>query len=1009
MSAPSKQSSSVSLFRSYGQKTLKSPSYDASLPLNIVSTEKSLLALSSFTQTADIKQDSTVQREHSKLVLTDLVSGEILSDRFIELLSGMTFSDWNKVEMLCYRVIEDFNAVLVSFASGDLILYKLELNPSSGKHKKLRVWKVDGYCVSMDCHADATHIVALGFSNGSIRLLNLKSGQIFKDLLHGHTGRIHYLKFATKSKLWSCGMEGLKIWNGKTGECTNYLLRSTVTDVRMIGKDRFVATCGNRNLTVHDFPSGELLQSIPLFDTVLQVLVIPRETFSEDIQKNLHSEYGIVTFSEEGYIRVYDISSRRKQEDAIFTAPLDPLKPPFVSVHYSAHHNMIVAGTENADILFYSPQSLERVKQFVGFNEAVMDVKINKHDESNELLIASNSDRILIVDRNTQNTDFLIGHSDSVVSLATGMAGDTPVLISSSRDRTVRVWDLKERKALGLCDTHTDAVTAVAMDSKMNQFFVSVGEDTVMKVYNMKQVRQHAKKWKGKIVAEEDLLLLSNESRKVHEKDVNDIDISANGKLIATASFDKKVKIWNAEDISLEDTFVHKKGVWTVRFSPTEKVIATGSADHMIRIWSLSTHACLKVFEGHAHHVMRVAFLNRGTQLMSGASSGMIKLWNIKTAECLQSYDVHSDRVWGMCIVDNGKEIITGSEDRNVIQWTENTKQVAKENKRTQDELVLQDQKLRNLVKRKDFEEAITLALSMDQPRKVYGLFEELLSFQESKVVDIVRHLDHGQVTRLLEYSIDWNTNSRFAHVAHHVLHAMFRVLDPKFVSWSYEKSVDSLIAYSQRHYKRLENLIETSFLLDYTIHQMKILLPEEEVKALEEAQNTFIEVDEKIEVLDPEDTVTAAVMEHVERREKRRHRERERDAHSDHRDNRMQVRPRELTSRNHQPFQPPYEHNRVQREHTRTDKVERRQDPESSTKKRLSRRQQLLEDEKRKRVGGIQHEAEREPQRQEYRGRNNGNPHNDQSHGGGRKRKREGGHDYHSNGDRYSKKQRDH
>ena len=83
---------------------------------------------------------------------------------------------------------------------------------------------------------------------------------------------------------------------------------------------------------------------------------------------------------------------------------------------------------------------------------------------------------------------------------------------------------------------------------------------------------------------------------------------------MATASHDKTIKVWNRHDLSLviELKGGHKRGVWDIAFSPIEKVIASASSDATILLWNISTGLILHTLKAHTTQVVKVCFLNHG-------------------------------------------------------------------------------------------------------------------------------------------------------------------------------------------------------------------------------------------------------------------------------------------------------------------------------------------------------------------------------------------------------------
>jgi U3 small nucleolar RNA-associated protein 13 len=145
---------------------------------------------------------------------------------------------------------------------------------------------------------------------------------------------------------------------------------------------------------------------------------------------------------------------------------------------------------------------------------------------------------------------------------------------------------------------------------------------------------------------------------KIHDKDINTLDIAPNDKLLASGSQDRTAKLFSitytpkskstpaSAQLSLLGTFKgHKRGVWSVKFSPVDQCLATASGDRTIKLWSLADFTCVKTFEGHSNTVLRVDFLTRGMQIASAASDGLVKVWNVKDEECAATLDNHEEKV----------------------------------------------------------------------------------------------------------------------------------------------------------------------------------------------------------------------------------------------------------------------------------------------------------------------------------------------------------------------------
>lgn len=97
-------------------------------------------------------------------------------------------------------------------------------------------------------------------------------------------------------------------------------------------------------------------------------------------------------------------------------------------------------------------------------------------------------------------------------------------------------------------------------------------------------------------------------TQKIHDKDINSLDIAPNDKLLASGSQDRTAKLFSiaytaktkstpaTASLNLLGTFKgHKRGVWSVKFSPVDQCIATASGDRTVKLWSLQDFTCVKV------------------------------------------------------------------------------------------------------------------------------------------------------------------------------------------------------------------------------------------------------------------------------------------------------------------------------------------------------------------------------------------------------------------------------
>jgi U3 small nucleolar RNA-associated protein 13 len=267
----------------------------------------------------------------------------------------------------------------------------------------------------------------------------------------------------------------------------------------------------------------------------------------------------------------------------------------------------------------------------------------------------------------------------------------------------------------------------------------------------------------------------------------------------------------------------HRRGVWCVAFSPVDQVLASASGDKTVRIWSLADQTCLKTFEGHSNSVLKVVFITRGLQLASCGSDGLVKVWTVRANECAATLDGHEDRVWALAASADGQRLASGSADAVLHVWDDTTQETTEKAQVENEMLLLQQQDLANLIEQKRYREAALLALRLDQPLRLLGILADLQGDASEMTAWLAAvSSDAALIDRLLGFVRDWNTNTRTFRSAQLVLHALLQqvrletllklVPRPRLL-----ELVDTLLPYTERHYKRAAGLVEQAYLVDYS------------------------------------------------------------------------------------------------------------------------------------------------------------------------------------------------
>jgi WD40 repeat protein len=155
-----------------------------------------------------------------------------------------------------------------------------------------------------------------------------------------------------------------------------------------------------------------------------------------------------------------------------------------------------------------------------------------------------------------------------------------------------------------------------------------------------------------------------------HFREIWAVTFSPNGKLVASSSDDKTIKLWDVETrIELRTLSGHPDGVWSIAFSPDGKLIVSGSNDKTVKLWDVETGREIKTLTGHSGPVKAVAFSPDGKLIVSGSYDNTIKLWDVKTGKELKTLAGHPRSVETVAFTPDGKRIASGSSDDTIKLW----------------------------------------------------------------------------------------------------------------------------------------------------------------------------------------------------------------------------------------------------------------------------------------------------------------------------------------------------
>eukprot|EP00252_Welwitschia_mirabilis_P005203 TRINITY_DN1568_c0_g6_i2.p1 TRINITY_DN1568_c0_g6~~TRINITY_DN1568_c0_g6_i2.p1 ORF type:complete len:882 (-),score=202.48 TRINITY_DN1568_c0_g6_i2:799-3444(-) len=243
-------------------------------------------------------------------------------------------------------------------------------------------------------------------------------------------------------------------------------------------------------------------------------------------------------------------------------------------------------------------------------------------------------------------------------------------------DRFVEDGSLEDNVESYLSHDDADPREPVGRCMDVNQEF-SFTEVTTIRASSSKVVCCHFSS-DGKLLAsaghEKKAVLWNMDTLKLrssleeHSFLITDVRFSPNSTRLATSSFDRTVKVWDADNpsYSLRTFAGHITSVMSLDFHPmNEDLICSCDANGEIRYWSVSQGQYTSIFKGG---VSQTRFQPQFGRFLAAASESVISIFDVETEACLHSLRRHTKPVHSLCWDASGDYMASVSED-SVRVW----------------------------------------------------------------------------------------------------------------------------------------------------------------------------------------------------------------------------------------------------------------------------------------------------------------------------------------------------
>lgn len=506
--------------------------------------------------------------------------------------------------------------------------------------------------------------IATASRDGTARLWNLK-GQA-QQIFVGHQGDVYNVTFSPDGQLLATASKDrtIRLWT-RSGQTVRILRghQDDIYDLSWSTDGSFIASASKDGTAiVFDRQGRQRLRFQQHQDSIYAISVSP-------------NSQRIATTSRDGTIRVWTPTGQqllvlKGHQGAIF------------DVSFSPDGQQIATAGADQTIRLWTLQG-QPLQVFRGHQGAVYDVSFSATGQW--LASASGDKTIRLWDQTGQSLQVLRGHQGAVFSARFSPQANLLATASNDED-SAHLWHVCSAWLARQQRQQQRRITSLSF-SVDSQHLVTAWDDGTLSIET--QTQPTFKPLQSKLndvsslsfQAQKQLLAAATKQGKIHlyendqplqtfqaHKDtIYDVQINPRSNLLATASRDETVKIWNYKGQQQAVLTGHNGAVYSARFSSDDRLILTTSDDGTARLWT-TTGDLIALLPNHQGAVYDGRFSPNSQTLATASEDGQIRLWTVQ-GELINSFRNHPSSVYRLRFSPDGQRIATGSTDGNIQIW----------------------------------------------------------------------------------------------------------------------------------------------------------------------------------------------------------------------------------------------------------------------------------------------------------------------------------------------------
>ena len=273
------------------------------------------------------------------------------------------------------------------------------------------------------------------------------------------------------------------------------------------------------------------------------------------------------------------------------------------------------------------------------------------------------------VDSGEEDRQLALKHADWVSSL--DLSADGKLALTTCEDGVARLWRLADAKLLSATKSPGKPFNSISFSPDGTRAVLASPEDKVVRQWNIGPAAENA----AAGISQDNELPLVLDFNKLG-REVWAAVFAPDGRHILTIG-GNDAEMWNVDTHRPVVRYSPHSAVASADVSPDGKLVATGSWDHSAKIWDIETgRAIRKLDGGHAGYINSVEFSPDGKELLTASDDGTARLWDVQSGKSTGVvFKGHEARILSASFSPDGTRVLTVSGDKTARIWDRATGQ----------------------------------------------------------------------------------------------------------------------------------------------------------------------------------------------------------------------------------------------------------------------------------------------------------------------------------------------